>query len=127
MNYTRIETPVQSDGPPRIERISRVVAWAILNAALVFAEHAAELAAPFLLLGGAVWWAVPQVLSAITLEGQANDMLLMVRARVPHEILLAGSYVSASSLIVDGLLCIGVVAICRTGVTAIASLLLDRH
>lgn len=127
MNYTRIETPAQSDGPPRIERVSRVVAWAILNAALVFAEHAAELAAPFLLLGGAVWWAVPQVLSAITLDGQANDMLLMVRARVPHEILLAGSYVSASSLIVDGLLCIGVVAVCRTGVTAIASLLLDQH
>ena len=131
MSYTRIEAAVgrarEVAAMPQIERVSRMVAWAILNAVLLFAEHAAELAAPFLILGGVIWWAIPQALSAITLDGQANDMLLMVRARVPHEILLGGNYVSASSLIVDGVFCIAIVALCRTAATAITSLLLDRR
>jgi hypothetical protein len=137
MNYTRVDsasvgyTESHTAQPRnaillRLERMGRVALWAIVNTALLFAEHAAELAAPFLIIGGAVWWAIPQALSAITLDGPANDMLQVVRARVPHEILLGGNYVSASSLITDGILCIAVVAICRTVTTMITALLLDR-
>ena len=91
------------------------------------AEHLAELLAPLLLLGGAVWWAIPRASAAITLEGQANDLLQMVRNRVPHDVYIDGSYYSAGTLIWDGVLLIGVVAICRTLSTALTALLLDRR
>ena len=130
MSYTRLDAPIA--GPRetlmlQLDRVSRVVLWGAIHAILMFAEHAAELAAPFLILGGAVWWAVPQVLSAITLDGQANDILQMVRTRVPREVLLGGSWVSAGSLVTDGVLCIAVVAICRTVSQGLTTLMLDRR
>ena len=138
MNYTRVDSPsvnytetlparLRQSVFPQLERMGRIALWAVINAALLFAEHAAELAAPFLIIGGAVWWAIPQALSAITLDGPANDMLQTVKARVPHEMLFGGNYVSASSLITDGVLCIAVVAICRTITTMLTTLLLDRR
>ena len=33
-----------------------IVVWAVINAAILFAEQLAELLAPFLLLAGAIWW-----------------------------------------------------------------------
>ena len=130
MSYTRLDAPVAGSREMlmlQLDRISRVVLWGILNAILLFAEHAAELAAPFLILGGVIWWAIPQALAAISLDGQANDVLQMVRARVPQELLLGGSWVSASSLITDGVLCIAVVAICRTVSQGLTTLMLDRR
>lgn len=133
MSYTRVDaTPI--DFAPRrgtvlhnLERVSRIVLWAIGHVVLLFAEHAAELAAPFLILGGVIWWAVPQVFAAITLDGTANDILQTIRGRIPHELLLGSHLVSASSLITYGILCIAVVAICRTVTTALTSLMLDRR
>ena len=133
MSYTRYEVeqpgvaPYRSLGFPAVSHVARVVIWSALNAVLLFAEHLAELLAPFLLLGGVIWWAVPKALAAITLDGQANDLLQMIRGHVPHDIYIDGSYYSSGTLFWDGIYLVAVVAICRTLSTAITALLLDRR
>lgn len=112
---------------PGLGHVARVAVWSVVNVVLLFAEHLAELLAPFLLIGGAVWWAIPKGLAAITLEGQPGDLLQMVRSHVPHDLYIDGSYYSAGTLIWDGIYLVAVVAICRTLSTAITTLLLDRR
>jgi hypothetical protein len=112
---------------PRLGRLGRVALWSILNAALLFVEQLAELFAPLLLLAGAIWWAIPRALAAITLDGQAADVLQMIRSRVPHDLYLNGDYYSAATLITDGIWLVAAVAVCRTLSAALASLLLDRR
>jgi hypothetical protein len=132
MSYTRL-TIAEADLDerrvflPALTQAARVAIWSVANAVLVFAEHLSELFAPFLLLGGVIWWAIPRGLAAITLDGPANDVLQMVRSRVPHDIYIDGSYYSAGTLIWDGIFLVAVVAICRTLSTAITTLLLDRR
>ena len=111
---------------PALGHLARVAIWSVLNAVLLFAEHLAELLAPFLLIGGVLWWARPRGRAAITLEGPANDVLTIVRNHVPHDLYIDGSYYSASVLIWDGVYLVAVVAICRTLSAAITHLLLDR-
>ncbi len=133
MSYTRAEVDEAEYEDrrgfvlPDMNRIAKVAAWSVVNAVLVFCEHLAELFAPLLLLAGAVWWAVPRALEAITLDGQANDLLQIVRSHVPHDIYVDGSYYSAGTLIWDGVKLIAVVAICRTLSVALTTLLLDRR
>ncbi len=109
------------------ERFMRVAVWSIINAALMFAEHLAEMLAPLLLMAGAVWWLIPRVLDTITLEGQAEDVLQVVRAHIPHEVYVDGALYTASVLITDALWLVAVVAICRTLSAALAFLLLDQR
>ncbi len=133
MSYTRLEA--HDDDQPRrqtlwldgLTKVANIIVWAVITAALLFAEQLAELLAPFLLLAGAAWWALPRALDTITLEGPANDVLQTVRGHIPHEIVLGGDYYTAGALIWNGILCIAVVAICRTLSALIASLLLDRR
>jgi hypothetical protein len=132
MSYTRINLAADDLDErrvflPGLTQAARVAIWSVANALLVFAEHLAELFAPFLLLGGAIWWAIPRGLAAITLEGQANDMLQIMRSHVPHDVYIDGSYYSSGTLIWDGVFLVAVVAICRTLSTAITTLLLDRR
>lgn len=133
MSYTRLEAH-DDDQPQRptlwldsLSRGANIVIWAVINAALLFAEQLAELLAPLLMLAGAAWWAIPRALDTITLDGPANEVLQTVRAHIPHEIVLDGDYYTAGSLIWNGILCIAVVAICRTLSTLLANLLLDRR
>ena len=133
MSYTRYDVDqadIDADRPPFLPTLghfARIAVWSVLNALLVFCEHLAELFAPLLILAGVVWWAILHGLAALTLEGQANDVLQIVRSRVPRDLYMNGSYYSASTLIWDGVLLIAVVAICRTLTTALATLLLDRR
>ena len=131
MSYTRMDAEHDEFDDrrflPALGHVARVGVWSVINAILVFCEHLAELFAPLLLLAGAAWWAIPRALGALTLEGQANDLLQIVRSRVPHDVYIDGSYYTAGTLIWDGVLLIGVVAICRTLSTALAVLLLDRR
>ena len=110
-----------------LERFARVAVWSVINAALLFAEHLAEMVAPLLLLAGAVWWLIPRALDAITLDGPAEDMLQLVRAHVPHELYLDGTTYTAGVLMIDALWLVAVVAICRTLSAALAILLLDQR
>ncbi len=129
MSYTRLDADLDERRVllPGLSHFARLAVWSVVNAILVFAEHLAELFAPFLLLAGAIWWAIPRGLAAITLDGQANDLLQMVRGRVPHDVYIDGSYYSAGTLIWDGIMLVAVVAICRTLSTVITTLLLDRR
>ncbi len=130
MNYTRAEVRDAAEpqpwAMPEPAQLARLAVWSVANMALVFAEHLAELFAPLLLLAGAVWWAIPRGLDAITLDGQAADLLETVRSRVPHEVYFGGSYYTAGSLIADGLWLVAAVAVCRTLSTVLATLLLHR-
>jgi hypothetical protein len=133
MSYTRLEAH-EEDRPQRqtlwidgLTKAANVIVWAIINAALLFAEQLAELLAPLFLLAGAVWWAIPRALDTITLDGPANDVLQTVRGHIPHEIVLGGDYYTPGALIWNGVLCIAVVAICRTLSILLATLLLDRR
>ncbi len=130
MSYTSLDADAADRRPlllPRLGRMACIGLWAVLNAGLLIAEQLAEIAAPLLLLGGAIWWAIPRGLAAVTLDGQANDILQMVRARFPLEIVLGGDAYTASTLIYDGVKCVVVVAVCRTLATALAAILLDRR
>ncbi len=112
---------------PLAGRVAQVAIWSVVNAALLFAEHLAEFLAPLCLFAGAIWWAVPRILDAVTLEGPAADLLQVARARVPLWFYFDGRYYSAHTLVVDGIWLIGAVAICRTLSTAVTVLLLDRR
>ena len=129
MSYTRLDEAEYGDRRPvlALGHIARLATWSVINALLVFCEHLAELFAPLLLLAGAVWWAIPRALGAITLDGQANDLLQVVRNHVPHDVYIDGAWYSSGTLIWDGVLLIAVVAICRTLSTALTTLLLDRR
>jgi hypothetical protein len=130
MSYSRVESHEDEDTRRMplawLTRAAGVVVWAVINAAILFAEQLAELLAPLLLLAGAIWWAVPKGLDALKLDGPANDILQQVRAHVPLEMFVNGSYYNAHTLIYDGLWCIAVVAICRTLSNLLTNLLLER-
>lgn len=132
MSYTRIDGDQETRSSllattlSGLGRVLSLIVWAVINAGLLFAEQVAELLAPVLLLAGALWWAIPRGLDAVRLEGPANDILLQVKAHVPHDFVFGATTYSASTLVTDGLLCIGVVAICRTLSSLLARLLLDR-
>ena len=128
MSYTRADSREAAEPDPwALPELARLAAWSVANTALVFAEHLAELFAPLLLLAGAVWWAIPRGLDAITLDGQAAELLQTVRSRVPHEVYFGGAWYSAGSLVADGLWLVAVVAVCRTLATVSATLLLHRR
>ncbi len=130
MSYTRVET--RDDPQERrlplswLTRALSVTVWAVINAALLFAEQLAELLAPLLLLAAAIWWAIPRGLEALKLDGPANDILQQVRAHVPLEIGVGGTYYTYHSLVYYGLMCVAVVAICRTLSSLLTNLLLER-
>ena len=130
MSYTRAEAhdePATRREPVAwLVKAGGIVVWAVINAAILFAEQLAELLAPLLLLAGAIWWAVPKGLDVLKLDGPANDILQQVRAHVPLELFVGGTYYTAHSLIYDGLWCIAVVAICRTLSNLLTNLLLER-
>ena len=135
MSYTRLEAREDQSAARApagrlplgwMARALSVTVWALINAALLFAEYLAELLAPILLFAGAVWWAIPKGLDALKLDGPANDILQQVRAHVATELFIGGDYYSAHTLIYDGLLCVAAVAICRTLSGLITNLLLDR-
>ena len=132
MSYTHTQardqgSTARTDWMRALERFARIAVWSVINAALVFAEHLAEMLAPLLLLAGGIWWLVPRALNAITLDGQAQDVLELVRAHVPHELTLDGATYTAGTLIADALWLVAAVAICRTLSAALAMLLLDQR
>ncbi len=95
-------------------RIAKTVARGVVLFAFSFVEILAELLAPVVLIGGIGWAMLPGVLSMATPEGQAHDMLSNVVQSIPREIHFGHMSLTPTALIVDGLLLIAVVALCRT-------------
>ena len=103
-------------------RIAKVVARGVALFGFSFVEIIAELLAPVVLICGIGWAALPSILSmASTAEGQAHDVLNTVLQSVPRELRVGHTLVTPTGLIVDGLLLIAVVALCRTLQTIVST------
>jgi hypothetical protein len=95
-------------------RLAKMVVRGLALFAFCFVEILAELLAPVVLIGGIGWAALPGLLSMATPEGQARELLNNIVQAVPREIHLGHMALTPTALIVDGLLLIAVVALCRT-------------
>ncbi len=103
-------------------RLARMVLRGVVVFAFCFLEIIAELAAPILLICGVAWAALPGMLSvAGGPDGQVHDVLTSITQAIPTQFRFGHTTLTPTALIVDGLLLIGVVALCRTVQTIVAS------
>jgi hypothetical protein len=100
-------------------RLARVVVRGVALFAVSFVEIMAELLAPIVLIAGIGWSLLPGLLSMAGTEGQAHELLNNVVQSVPRELHIGHLLLTPATLIVDGLLLIAVVALCRTVQTII--------
>lgn len=101
-------------------RLARAVARGIVLFAVAFIEIIAELLAPIVLVGGIGWASLPGILSMAGTEGQAHEMLSNVLQSIPKQLHVGTMVLTPTALIVDGLLLVAVVALCRTVQTIIS-------
>lgn len=102
-----------------IFRMILTVIWAICHFVFFFIQQIAEIFAPLLLIIGIVWKILPSLVhSAVGMvdaaDPQIRDMVGRGTELIPTSINVAGHIVSASSLIFDGFLLIGLTALCAT-------------
>jgi hypothetical protein len=102
-------------------RIARLVMRGVVLFAFSFIEIMAELLAPIVLICGIGWAALPSLLSMAGNSGQARELLGSAVQSVPSEIHFGGMAFTPTALIVDGLLLIAVVALCRTMQTIVST------
>ena len=102
-------------------RLAKVVARGVVLFAFCFVEIMAELLAPIVLICGIGWAALPGMLSMAGTEGQAREVLSTVLQAIPREIHLGHTVLTPTALIVDGLLLMAVVALCRTVQTIVST------
>jgi hypothetical protein len=91
-------------------RVLAVAFWGLVSFALTFAELLAEIAAPLVLMLGALWWAALQVIAALPVPPEVQPMV----AAFPTRLVAAGQVLTPTGLIVQGLWLVAVVAACRT-------------
>lgn len=113
--YTR-KSP--SQGNPLL-RMGLTIVWAICHFAFFFIQQVAEIFAPLLLIVGIIWKIVPSLVhSAVGMvdasDPQIRDMVGRGTDLIPSSLTIAGHTISASSLIFDGFLLIGLTALCAT-------------
>ncbi len=102
-------------------RLAKAVARGVVLFAFSFVEILAELLAPVVLICGIGWAALPGMLSMASGEGQAHELLNNVLQSIPRELHVGGMALTPTTLIVDGLLLIAVVALCRTLQTIVSN------
>lgn len=113
--YTR-KTPSQGN---LLFRMGLTIVWAICHFAFFFIQQVAEIFAPLLLIVGIIWKIVPSLVhSAVGMvdasDPQIRDMVGRGTDLIPSSLTIAGHTISASSLIFDGFLLIGLTAFCAT-------------
>lgn len=113
--YTR-KTPSQGN---LLFRMGLTIVWAICHFAFFFIQQVAEIFAPLLLIVGIIWKIVPSLVhSAVGMvdasDPQIRDMVGRGTDLIPSSLTIAGHTISASSLIFDGFLLIGLTALCAT-------------
>jgi hypothetical protein len=87
-----------------------VAFWGVVSFALTFVELLAEIAAPLVLMLGALWWAALQVIAALPVPPEMQPMV----AAFPARLVAAGYVLTPGGMIVQGLWLVAVVAACRT-------------
>ncbi len=97
-----------------ITHATRMVARGLVLFAFSFVEIIAELLAPIVLVFGVGWAMLPGIVSFAGPEGQARDFVTSVVQAIPREIHLGRTVVTPTSLIVEGVLLVALVALCRT-------------
>jgi hypothetical protein len=103
-------------------RLIRMVLRGVVVFAFCFLEIIAELAAPIVLICGIGWTALPGLLAVVGgSDGQVHDVVSSIAQAIPGQVRLGHTTLTPTTLIVDGLLLIGVVALCRTVQTIVAS------
>lgn len=117
--------PAQHESGSTILSLICTALWVICHFVSGFIQQIAELLAPFLLIAGVVWAAVPSLTGALTrstaaADPQARDAISNAAAAIPHEIVLGGHVLSATSLICDGIGLMAVAAAAST-LTALAA------
>lgn len=87
-----------------------VAFWGLVSFGLTFVELLAEIAAPLVLMLGALWWGALQVIAALPVPPEMQPMV----AAVPGRLVAAGYVLTPGGMIVQGLWLVAVVAACRT-------------
>ena len=109
-------------GPGAVARAARVGVWSIVHFAAAFAQQLAELLAPLLVIVGAGWYVLPKVIGLVQVDdAQVRDILAGVASHVPSAVTVAGHHVSASGLMVDGVVLMVIAAALSTATTVIGN------
>jgi hypothetical protein len=87
-----------------------VAFWGLVSFGLTFVELLAEIAAPLVLMLGALWWAVLKVIDALPVPPEMQPMV----AAFPVRLVAAGYVLTPGGMIIQGLWLVAVVAACRT-------------
>jgi hypothetical protein len=101
--------------------IAKSVVRGMILFVVFFTEIVAVLLAPIVLIAGIGWAILPGILKMVETQGQSRDLFSGVANAVPTEFLVAGMALTPTILIMDGLLLIGVAALCRTVETIVSS------
>lgn len=116
-NYSRpsLLSAAQGESSPLVLRLARTGIWSACYFVFYFLQQLAELFAPLLLIAGVLWKALPSVLGslshvAVAADPQARDAIGNVAAAIPQNIVVAGHDLTASGLIWDGILLMGLAA-----------------
>ena len=114
--------PVQLHGPGVVGRTLRVLVWSVVHFCASLAQQLAELLAPLLLIAGVGWYVLPRVIGLIqTDDVQVRDIVAGLQSHVPSQLVLAGHTLTATGLIVDGIVLMVIAAALSTATTLIGN------
>ena len=96
-------------------RLARAGLWAVCYFFFYFIQQLAELFAPLLLIAGVAWKALPVLIGAVShvsasADPQARDAIANVASAIPAQITVAGHTLTASGMVWDGILLMGLAA-----------------
>ena len=96
-------------------KLARTGLWSVCYFVFYFVQQLAELFAPLLLIAGVAWKALPVLIGAVShvsasADPQARDAIANVASAIPEQITMAGHTLTASGMIWDGVLLMGLAA-----------------
>lgn len=96
-------------------KLARAGLWSICYFVFYFIQQLAELFAPLLLIAGVAWKALPVLIGAVShvsasADPQARDAIANVASAIPEQLTMAGHTLTASGMIWDGILLMGLAA-----------------
>lgn len=95
-------------------RLAKMVLRGVVIFGFSFIEIVAELLAPIVLIIGFGWSVLPGILAMAGPDPEARSFLTSLANTIPHEVRIGHTTLTPTGLIVDGVVLIAVVALCRT-------------